>query len=100
MLFQGFGDILHKYPLKVVELRILEGRISLALNSIFLAMIPKVNYTKTFDQFQSISLCNYFYKIISSIIGSQTKPLLSTHISRDQMTFLHLRDIEDAIGTT
>eukprot|EP00253_Pinus_taeda_P031163 PITA_31163 len=62
-----------------------------AINSTFIALIPKSDSPSSFDDFRPISLCNVLYKIISKIIANRLKPILSTHISPHQFAFLEDR---------
>jgi hypothetical protein len=52
-----------------------------ATNSTFLALIPKETNPSNFSRFQPISLCNSSYKILTKIISSRLKPLLSKLVS-------------------
>jgi len=62
------------------------GIVSGAMNTIFIALIPKKSKPKTFDDFRPISLCNFYYKIISKIIAERLKPFLAHVVSRKQFT--------------
>lgn len=81
--------------LKFVEESRRRGRISSVIKSTFIALIPKSNDLVSFDDFRPISLCNCLYKIIANCL----KPILSQHISSEQFTFLHHRQIHEAIAT-
>jgi hypothetical protein len=63
--FDFFGDDL----LRVVEYTCSTGRILVAFNPIFIALIPKNNNPFSFHHFGPISLYNSIYKIISKIIS-------------------------------
>jgi hypothetical protein len=84
--------------LELVEDSRLHGKISGALNSTFLTLIPKANHP-TFGDYRPIALCNLCYKLISKIIANRIKPILSRFLSREQLGFLKGRQILDAIGT-
>jgi len=83
-----FFDILADDLLKIVELCRQSGRLSMAIKSTFIALIPKADHPSTFNDFRPISLCNCLYKIISKIIANRLKPILSRHISSEQFAFL------------
>eukprot|EP00253_Pinus_taeda_P020940 PITA_20940 len=97
--YLAFFDILGNDLLKIVEDSKRRGRISFAIKSTFIALIPKTNASSTFDDFRPISLCNCLYKIIAKTIANRLKPILSQHISSEQFAFLHHRQIHEAIAT-
>jgi mannosylglycoprotein endo-beta-mannosidase len=92
--FEIVGDDL----LDMVEESRQKGFIPGALNSTFITIIPKVNKPNQFGDFKPISLCNPSYKIISKIITDRIKPFLSKALSKEQLGFLHGRQIQDVIG--
>jgi hypothetical protein len=94
--FELVGDDL----LEVVEDSRIRGEVVRALNSTFLALIPKVNKPTSFDDFRPIYLCNLCYKLIAKIIANRIKPILSRSLSEEKLGFLKGRQIQDAIGTT
>lgn len=66
--YLGFWDILgEELPLMVEDTR-RHGYISGAVNSTFIALIPKNSKPLSFEEYRPISLCNFIYKIISKII--------------------------------
>eukprot|EP00253_Pinus_taeda_P013597 PITA_13597 len=73
---------------------------SSAIKSTFIALIPKTDGPSSFDDFRPISLCNFLYKIIAKIIANRLMPILSEHISSEQFSFLHHRQIHEAIAST
>lgn len=70
-----------------------------ALNSTFIALIPKADKPSTFDNFRPMSLCNCIYKIIAKIIANFLRPILSSHISHEQFSFLENRQIHEGVNT-
>lgn len=76
------------------------GQISGNLKSTFLALIAKKYHLDSYNDFRPISLCNMAYTIISKLIESRIKPILSKVISVEQFGFLEGRNIHEAIGTT
>jgi len=92
-------DILGDDLLKIVEDCRRSGKISLAIKSTFIALIPKSDFPSSFNDFRPISLCNCLYKIIANIIANHLKPILSRHISSEKFAFLQHRQIHEAIAT-
>ena len=72
--------------------------ISWAINSTFLALIPKKYSPKDLGDFRPISLCNFVYQIISKIIANRLKPIMSKCITTKHFVFLEKRQIMEAIG--
>jgi hypothetical protein len=94
--FELVGDELRD----LVEDSRIRGEVNRALNSTFLALIPKANKPTTFGDFRPIALCNLCYKIITKILANKIKPILSRTLSGEQLGFLKGRQILDAIGTS
>eukprot|EP00253_Pinus_taeda_P009728 PITA_09728 len=94
-----FFEILGADLLKIIEESKKRGRIPGNLKATFIALIPKFDKPSSFDGFQPISLCNCIYKIIAKIIANRLKPILLLHIAQEQFSFLHNRQIHEAIGT-
>jgi len=97
--YLAFFDILGEDLLKFIEECRIFGRMHGAINSTFIALIPKSDNPLTLNDVRPISLCNYKYKIISKIIANRLHPILSAHISSEQFAFLQDRQIHEAIGT-
>jgi hypothetical protein len=96
--FLAFFDIVGSELLEVVEGSRRLGKVLIAMNDTFIALIPKSDKPKSFRGFSPISLCNLLYKIISKIIAIRIKSSLSTGLSKEQFIFLDGRQITDAIG--
>eukprot|EP00253_Pinus_taeda_P026707 PITA_26707 len=79
--YLAFYEILGQDLLKVVEERRSIGSLYHAINSTFIALIPKFDSPSSFDDYKPISLCNYLYKIISKITANRLRPILSRHIA-------------------
>jgi hypothetical protein len=68
-----------------------------ATNSTFLALISKETNPSNFSRFRLISLCNSSYKILTKIIASRIKPLLSKLVSGNQGGFKENKQITNNI---
>jgi len=97
--YLAFYDLLGQDMLKVVEECRLSGSLYNAINSTFIALIPKSDTPSSFNDYRPISLCNCLYKIISKIIANHVPPILSRHISPQQFSFLDNRQIHEAISS-
>lgn len=72
--------------------------IPVALNSTFIALIPKTSHPETYEYVRQISLCNLVYKVVAKIISNRIKSVLSKSILAEQFGFLEKCQILDAIG--
>lgn len=68
-----------------------------AINSSFLALIPKEASLPSFDSFRPIFLCNISYKILTKIIASRLNGILDALISPNQGGFVQNMNILDNI---
>lgn len=69
------------------------------LNATFLVLIPKKPRATELETFKPISLCNYFYKIISKVLTSRILLILPSLISPHQNGFVPRRKIFNSIVT-
>ena len=76
-----------EYLLKVVQESQRDGKVLGALNSTFLALIPKKQNASSFEEFRPISCCNIIYKIIAKTIDQRLKLILSEIITKEQFGF-------------
>jgi hypothetical protein len=98
--FFGFQEIIEANLLRVVEESRTSGKVLETFNATFIALIPKNNDPKSFEEFRPIFLCNYIYKIIAKIIARRVKRLLSGVISSEQFGFLEGRQIHEVVGVS
>lgn len=67
------------------------------LNKTLFVLIPKVNGTKTVNQFRPISLCNVLYKIVTKTIVIRLRPAMLSSIKQNQSSFIASRNISNNI---
>ena len=84
LFFEPLGDDL----LAVVEDSRRTRTIYQPFNSTFLALIPKKEDMKSFDDFRPISPFSCIYKIIAKVISTHLKTFISRNISLEQFGFL------------
>ena len=97
-VYKCLFDILAEDLLRVIEISRISGKIPVVFNSTFLALIPKIDHPSSFEDFRSISLCNYVCKIMGKIISIWIRNFLGRCISSEQFGFLSCRKIHDAVG--
>ena len=68
-----------------------------ALNTSFIALIPKEEKAMTPDKIRPIVLCNVVYKIISKIIENRLKPLLPILVLEEKMRYVEGTQILNSI---
>lgn len=96
IFFQKHWEIAGDSIFKAVK-RFFEGKfIHKELNETNIVLIPKINSPESLSHFQ-ISLCNFFYKIISKTLANRLKPWMDEVISPFQSAFVLNRQIQDSI---
>ena len=97
-VYRALFEVMERDLLRVVEVSRISGKIPVVFNSTFIALIPKSDCPKSFNDFRPISLCNFIYKIIGKIISTRIKKLLGRVISMEQFGFLPGQQIHEAVG--
>lgn len=69
-------------------------------NPIHVSLIPKLGNVDTVQKFISVSLSNFYYKIIAMILANRLSPIIANIISPQQSTFIKGRNLSDSIITT
>lgn len=70
-------------------------KISQIINETFIVLIPKVNQPQNFNHFIPISLCNFAYKIVATILAGKLSKVLDKIISPNQSAFVKGRWIAE-----
>lgn len=78
--YLGFYEILGFDLLYVFEDYRVTKQVHPSFNSTFIVWIPKSDPPHSFDDFQTISLQNYIFKIIAKIIANRLKLFLPKNI--------------------
>ena len=68
-----------------------------SMNHTFITLIPKKQGACNFNHFRLISLCNFYYKIISKLLVNRLRPLLAKLIDPAQAVFVPSRWIAENI---
>eukprot|EP00253_Pinus_taeda_P020601 PITA_20601 len=90
-------EIIKEDLLKMIKGFMKKAKVGGGTNSTYLALIPKETNPETFARFRPISLCNASYKILSKLLATRMKPLLSRLISCNQGGFVEGRHILDNV---
>ncbi|GKC71020.1 RNA-directed DNA polymerase, eukaryota, reverse transcriptase zinc-binding domain protein [Tanacetum coccineum] len=76
------------------------GKLLREVNSTLIALIPKVQDSKSVTDFRPIACCNVIYKCISKILTNRIKGGLDKLINLNQSAFIQSRSIQDNILLT
>ena len=88
LFFKQYWSIIGSEVVVVIQKIFKEGRLLRSCNHTYITLIPKRQGVCNFNQFRPISLCNFYYKIISKIIVNRMRPLLSKIIDPSQAAFV------------
>jgi hypothetical protein len=73
------------------------GKLSKGINSTFIALIPKVDFPQTLNEFCPISLVGTLYKILAKLLANRLRQVIGSVISDAQSAFVKNRQILDGI---
>jgi len=93
--FQFFWNIIKEDVCKAVLEFFSSGWNLPGFNSNIIALLPKVPNALSIDQYRPIAMANFKFKIISKIIADRLATLMPTIVSKEQMGFIHGRNIKD-----
>ncbi|XP_019150525.1 PREDICTED: uncharacterized protein LOC109147318 [Ipomoea nil] len=85
------GECLLKFATKFFD----EGSLPEECNDTIITLIPKIPEPKHVKQFRPISLCNVSYKLLTKIMSSRLRNILTKLIGPHQTSFVPGRQISD-----
>jgi hypothetical protein len=86
--FIGFYDLIEEDLIRVIEEVKGIRKVLRAFNSTFIALIPKKDKSRSFDELITMSLCNCVYRIITKIMVVRVKKTFFEVLSQEQFDFL------------
>ncbi|MCH94435.1 RNA-directed DNA polymerase (Reverse transcriptase), partial [Trifolium medium] len=95
--FQTYWDIIQHDVVNAVTEFFTTGWLLPNFNANTLILIPKTSNADTIDQYRPIAMANFKFKIISKVIADRLAQIMPTIISKEQMGFVHGRNIMDCL---
>ncbi|KAI5351228.1 hypothetical protein L3X38_004119 [Prunus dulcis] len=95
--YQNYWDLCSKDILSLVKDCFGKASLPEHLNDTLIALVPKVERPLNMAQLRPISLCNTLYKVISKILVSRLRPIMTKIVSPTQVSFVPGRHIVDNI---
>jgi hypothetical protein len=93
--FKQYWHIVGDDVFNLVQSAFHTGHFDPTISDRLIALIPKVDHPNTYKDFQSISLCNIIYKIITKVLVHRLRPILNNIIGPYQSSFLLGRGTTD-----
>ena len=97
LFFRRYWDIVGYQVIDVVQSFFREGWLLKQMNHTFITLIPKKQGACNFNHSRPISLCNFYYKIISKILVLRLRLLLAKLIDPSQAAFIPDRWIAENV---
>ncbi len=97
LFFKHYWEIVGSQVICTIQSFFCSGWLLQKLNQTLITLIPKRVGVCNFNQFRPISLCNFCYKIISTILVNRLRPLLARIIDPAQSAFVPKRWISENI---
>ena len=95
--FQHYWDIVKGDLIDAVLQCFATSWILPGYNSNIIALIPKIHNAVSIEQYRPISMSNFKFNVISKIIADRLAQVMPSIISKEQMGFIHDRNIKDCI---
>jgi len=73
------------------------GKLTKGINSIFIALIPKVDSPQRLHDFRPISLVGCLYKIVAKVLANRLRMVVDKVVSETHTTFVKNRQILDGL---
>lgn len=67
------------------------------VNSIFIALIMKVDSPQKLNDFLSICFVGYMYKMLPKVLANRLRAVIGSVVSDSESTFIHGKQILDGI---
>lgn len=97
MFYKYFWHIVGSDVTKAVLTALNYDFVPKSINTIFIALIPKIKDPKKVSNFRPISLCNMVYKLIATVLVNRLKLILPYVVFDSQRAFLSGRLITDNV---
>ena len=88
IFYQKYWDIVGPNVVNCVLEVLNSGVLPCGLNETYICLIPKVNSPQKITELRPISLCNVLYKIISKVLASRLKRILTEVINESHSAFV------------
>ncbi|XP_077228466.1 uncharacterized protein LOC143861423 [Tasmannia lanceolata] len=98
--FKQFWYLIGGEVTKAIQYFFRSGNLLPAFNTTFIALIPKCSGASSPNQFRPISLCNFFYKIITKLMAYRLSKIMNQIVSPHQSAFIKDRLIQDNVLLT
>ncbi|CAL8115937.1 unnamed protein product [Prunus armeniaca] len=97
LFYQNYWDLCSKDIIALVKDCFVRASLLEHLNDTLIALVPKVERPLNMAQLRPISLCNTLYKVVSKILVSRLRPIMTKIVSPTQVSFVPGRHIVDNI---
>jgi hypothetical protein len=97
LFFKKYWDTVGMQVIAAVQSFFRDGWLLSQMNHTYITLIPKRQGASNFNQFRPISLCNFYYKIISKILVLRLRPILPKLIDPAQVAFVPDRWIAENV---
>ncbi|XP_077249090.1 uncharacterized protein LOC143888520 [Tasmannia lanceolata] len=97
VFFKHFWYLIGAEVIEAIQIFFRTGNLLPAFNTTFIALIPKCSGASSPNHFRPISLCNFFFKIITKLMASRLSKVLNRIVSPNQSAFIKDRLIQDNI---
>ncbi|CAL8176297.1 unnamed protein product [Prunus armeniaca] len=97
LFYQNYWDLCSKDIISLVKDCFVRASLPEHLNDTLIALVPKVERPLNMTQLRPISLCNTLYKVVSKILVSRLRRIMTKMVSPTQVSFVPGRHIVDNI---